>query len=93
MKEGNTSTKTQKKQWKNNDSTNKLSYVEQKEYKQLEKDIQKLELEKETFQQKFVDPTLSGEEINDLSVSLKEIIDRIDQKTERWFELSALLED
>ena len=91
-KEGNTAAKTLKKQWKNNDDTNRLSYQEQKEYKQLEKDIQKLELEKEAFQQKFVDPALSGDEINELSVSLKEIIDRIDQKTERWFELSALLE-
>ncbi|WP_394749789.1 ABC-F family ATP-binding cassette domain-containing protein [Spongiimicrobium salis] len=91
-KETENTPKVTKSHWKDNDNNNKLSYAQQKEYKQLEKDIQKLELEKEAFQQKFADSSLSGEEINTLSIELKEIIDRIDQKTERWFELSAIME-
>lgn len=73
-------------------SGGKLSYSEQKEYKQLEKDIQKLEEKKVVLQNKFTDPELDGEEIADLSIELKEVTDAIEEKTERWFELSSILE-
>ena len=86
------SEKSEKTSWKEKDSSGKLSYLEQKEYKQLEKDIQKLEEKKETLQNSFVNPDLSGDEINQLSIELKEIADAIEEKTERWFELSSILE-
>ncbi len=70
----------------------KLTYLEQKEHKNLEKDIQKLEKKKAETQQKFADPELSGEDIDTLSIELQEILDAIETKTERWFELSAMLE-
>ncbi|MDC6362776.1 MULTISPECIES: ABC-F family ATP-binding cassette domain-containing protein [Flavobacteriaceae] len=89
---GNASEKTEKTHWKEKDNSGKLSYMEQKEYKQLEKDIQKLEEQKEVLQNKFTNPDLSGDEINQLSIELKEISDTIEEKTERWFELSAILE-
>jgi ATP-binding cassette subfamily F protein uup len=89
---GNASEKSEKTHWKEKDSSGKLSYMEQKEYKQLEKDIQKLEEQKEVLQNKFTDPNLSGDEINQLSIELKEVSDAIEEKTERWFELSAILE-
>ncbi len=73
-------------------SGGKLSYSEQKEYKQLEKDIQKLEEKKVELQNKFTDPELDGDEIANLSIELKEVTDAIEQKTERWFELSSILE-
>ncbi|WP_127139289.1 ABC-F family ATP-binding cassette domain-containing protein [Flagellimonas oceanensis] len=73
-------------------SGGKLSYSEQKEYKQLEKDIHKLEEKKVVLQNKFTDPELEGEEIADLSIELKEVTDAIEEKTERWFELSSILE-
>jgi len=73
-------------------SGGKLSYAEQKEYKQLEKDIQKLEEKKSLLQNKFTDPKLDGDEIADLSIELKEITDTIEEKTERWFELSSIIE-
>ena len=75
-----------------NASKNTLSYLEQKEYKNLEKQIQKLEQKKIDVQQKFADGSLSGEEIDRLSIELKGITETIDTKTERWFELSAILE-
>lgn len=81
----------QEKNWRDT-SGGKLSYMEQKEYKQLEKDIQKLEEKKVALQNKFADPELNGEEINLLSIELKEVTDAIEEKTERWFELSAILE-
>jgi len=73
-------------------SGGKLSYAEQKEYKQLEKDIKKLEEKKSLLQNKFTDPKLDGDEIADLSIELKEITDTIEEKTERWFELSSIIE-
>jgi ATP-binding cassette subfamily F protein uup len=83
---------TSKKTWKKTETTSKLSYTEQKEYKQLERDIQKMESKKAALQDKFTDASLSGEEIATLSIELGELSDTIDKKTERWFELSAQME-
>jgi len=80
------------KETTSNDSKAKLTYLEQKEHKNLEKDIQKLEKKKTEAQQKFADPELSGADIDTLSIELQEILDAIETKTERWFELSAMLE-
>nr|WP_321411706.1 ABC-F family ATP-binding cassette domain-containing protein [uncultured Allomuricauda sp.] len=87
----NTSSEKTENNWRDT-SSGKLSYSEQKEYKQLEKDIQKLEEKKVVLQNKFTDPGLDGDEIADLSIALKEITDAIEKKTERWFELSSILE-
>ncbi|MFS4494664.1 ABC-F family ATP-binding cassette domain-containing protein [Maribacter sp. 2308TA10-17] len=81
-----------KNSWKTEEKSKKLSYSEQKEYKQLEKEIQKLEFKKGEIEQQFVTGDLSGDDIAELSKALKEISDGIETKTERWFELSALLE-
>lgn len=79
--------------WKEDKPKAKLSYNEQKEYKNIEKEIAKLEKEKEILQNKFGTENWDGEEIDKQSIKLQEIIDKIDEKTERWFELSAKLED
>jgi len=84
--------KAPKNTWKQDDNKTKLSYLEQKEYKQLEKDIQKLEFKKGEVEQQFVSGDLSGDDIAELSKALKEITDGIESKTERWFELSAMME-
>ncbi|MGB3145464.1 MAG: ABC-F family ATP-binding cassette domain-containing protein [Maribacter sp.] len=81
-----------KNSWKEPETTVKLSYAEQQEHKRLEKEIKKLEEKKVELQQKFTDASLSGEEIDALSIELQEVMDTIDEKTERWFELSAILE-
>lgn len=88
----NANEKPEKNQWKQKDDTRKLTYLEQKEHKHLEKEIQKLEEQKGLLQNKFADTGLSGDEINQLSIELKEISNTLDEKTERWFELSAILE-
>ena len=83
---------TTKTTWKKTETTNKLSYNDQKEYKQLDRDIKKMESKKEELQAKFTDASLSGDEIAALSIELGELSDTIDAKTERWFELSALMD-
>jgi ATP-binding cassette subfamily F protein uup len=81
-----------KNNWKEPDSTPKLSYVEQQEFKKLEKEIKKLEKQKVMLQEKFTDSSLTGDDIDALSIELKEVNESIDLKTERWFALSALQE-
>lgn len=89
----NTSEKFEKTNWKEKGNSPKLSYSEQKEHKRLEKEIQKLEEQKGLLQTKFVDPELTGDDIAQLSIKLKEVSDSIETKTERWFTLSAILEN
>lgn len=79
-----------KDNWKTANSS--LNYEEQKEYKRLEKEIAKLEEKKATQEKVFLDPDLSGDEINAASVKLQEIETEIETKTERWFELSMKAE-
>ena len=81
---------TNKDNWKTAGSS--LSYNEQKEYNRLERDIAKLEKEKEKKEAEFLNPDLSGDEINQASVELQQIQDKIDEFTERWFDLSAKME-
>lgn len=85
--------KNTKNSWKEEETGKKLSFLEQKEYKQLEKEIKKLESQKVEIQNKFTDSTLSGDEISTLSIQLKEITDAIEEKTERWFELSMSMDE
>ena len=78
-----------------NDDQNKaqkLSYNEQKEYKNLESKIRALELDKKALEEKFNDVTLSQEKIKELSLKLQSIIDDIETKELRWFELSEKFE-
>ncbi len=84
--------KAEKKSWKTENKTVKLSFQEQKEYNNIENKIKKLEEKKVTLQNKFSDASLSGEEIDKLSKELQEVLDEIDTKTERWFQLSAIVE-
>ena len=89
QKETQSSTKTN---WKEPDTSPKVSYADQQEYKKLEREIQKLEKKKVTLQEKFTDDSLGGDDIKALSIELKELTDSIESKTERWFELSAIME-
>ncbi|MEO1032616.1 MAG: ABC-F family ATP-binding cassette domain-containing protein [Bacteroidota bacterium] len=70
----------------------KLSYNEQKEYKNLESKIRALELDKKALEAKFNNTDLSQDEINQLSEELQGIIDTIEEKELRWFELAEKLE-
>ena len=70
----------------------KLSFKEKKEYDSLEADIESLTTKKSDIETKFLDTTLSVEEINELSLKLQEINEKIERKEARWFELSSMLE-
>ena len=85
------SNSNEKKNWKK-DSNIQLSYNEQKEYKNIESKLKTLEFDKKEMESKFNDPELSQDEINKLSNKLQLIIHEIEEKEERWFELSAKME-
>ncbi|WP_310992439.1 ABC-F family ATP-binding cassette domain-containing protein [Aequorivita marina] len=91
-KEVETSSKA-KKEWKEDKPQAKLSYNEQKEYGKLEKEIAKLEKRREELQNKFATEDWDGTEIDKQSIKLQDIMDQIDAKTERWFELSGKMEE
>jgi len=71
---------------KSNNENSGLTYNEQKEFKKLEKEIPNLEKQKEKIQAKFLEE-LSGEEIDKTSLELQKVLDEIETKTERYFEL------
>ena len=73
-------------QKKTSNENSGLTYNEQKEFKKLEKEIPNLEKQKEKIQAKFLEE-LSGDEIDKTSLELQKVLDEIETKTERYFEL------
>ena len=84
--------KAAKNDWKKDSSKAQLSYNEQKEHSRLEKQIATLEKDREKLQNKFATEGWDGDEIDKQSIKLQAIMDEIEEKTERWFELSAKLD-
>lgn len=82
----------EKKNWKK-DNNIQLSYNEQKEYKNIESKLKTLEFDKKEMESKFNDLDLTQDEINDLSKKLQLIITEIEEKEDRWFELSDKMEN
>ena len=69
-----------------------FSYKEQKEFKKLELDIKKIEIQKKEIQNNFIKDNLSAKEIEDLSIELGLLEKELESKTQRWFELSEILD-
>lgn len=84
--------KAEKKDWKQNNPTGNLSFNEQKEYQKIEKEIKELESQKVAIEQLFSDGKVADEDIEKKAKDLEEIIQKIETKEERWFELSAKIE-
>ena len=73
-------------------SKNKLSYNEQKEFEKLEKDISKLNGQRIDIESQFANGEIDTDKISEVSQELQKTIDAIEQKEERWLELSMQLE-
>jgi ATP-binding cassette subfamily F protein uup len=84
--------KAEKKDWKQNNPTGNLSFNEQKEYQKIEKEIKELEIQKANIEQLFSDGKVADEDIEQKAKELEAIIQKIEAKEERWFELSAKIE-
>jgi ATP-binding cassette subfamily F protein uup len=70
----------------------KLNFNENREFGLLETDIAKLQKKKGQIEIQFANNEVLPEKINDTSVELQKIISDLEQKEERWFELSMKLE-
>jgi ABC transport system ATP-binding/permease protein len=71
-----------------NSAKKKLSFKQQKEFEQLTAEIDNLEKEKITIESLLYSGKLKPEELVSKSNRIGEIITLIDQKTDRWLELS-----
>ena len=67
-----------------------LTFEQQNEFKKLEREIQKIETQKEEIQNRFTTESLDAKEIEEYSIKLGALEQELDKKSERWFELSAI---
>lgn len=66
----------------------KLSFKEKEEFKKIEKDMESLESEKETLTAKLSDASISNEDIMNAGNRLAEVVQKLEEITDRWLELS-----
>ena len=71
-------------------SRRKLSFKEQRELEQLEKDIPALEQEKGELETLLSSGTLSHEELTATAAKIADIINSLEEKEMRWLELSEI---
>ncbi len=69
----------------------KLTYKEQKELEQLEKDLEALATEKAELEAQLGSGTLAFEDLQKVSERIGEIIEFTDEKELRWLELSEII--
>ncbi|NRT12887.1 ABC-F family ATP-binding cassette domain-containing protein [Flavobacterium sp. 14A] len=84
--------KAEKKDWKQNNPTGNLTFNEQKEYQKLEREIKDLEEQKAKIEQQFSEGTVAEDAIEKKGNELQNLINKMEAKEERWFELSAKME-
>lgn len=69
----------------------KLSFNEKREFEQLEKDIAELESEKAELENEISSGSLSSDDLIAKSNRVGEIINLLDEKSDRWLELSEFV--
>ena len=66
----------------------KLSFNEKREFEQLEKEIEELETEKQQLEKEISSGQLTSDDLMKKSNRVGEVIQLLDQKSDRWLELS-----
>lgn len=84
--------KAEKKDWKQNNPTGNLTFNEQKEFQKIEREIKDLEIQKVAIEQLFSDGKITDADIEKKGNELQNLIQKMELKEERWFELSAKME-
>lgn len=82
----------EKSNWKEQQVKQGLSFIEQKEFQKIEREIKDLEHQKKQIEQEFSDGKVAENEIETKANELQKIIKTLEEKEERWFELSAKME-
>ena len=87
------SVSTEKTNWKEKQTASTgLSFNEQKEFNKIEKEIKDLEYNKKQIEQEFADGKVTDDKIEAKANELQKIIQTLEEKEERWFELSSKME-
>ncbi len=74
-------------------SKSSLSFNEKREFGALEADIERLQKKKLTIENQFLNVEIAADDIAKKSEELQQIISNLEEKEERWLELSMKLED
>ena len=69
-----------------------LTNQEKREFGKLEKEISNLENKKNNIESRFANNEIDTDKITETSILLEQVIDQIEQKEERWLELSMKME-
>ena len=84
---------TDKGSWKQNQPAKAgLNFNEQKEFNKIEKEIKDLEYQKKQIEQEFSDGKVADDKIETKANELQKIIQTLEEKEARWFELSSKIE-
>ena len=81
---------TTKKSLKETTTKKSLTFKEQEEFNKLEKEINKIESQKEEIENSFISESLNPSQIQEYSIKLGVLDQELKQKTLRWFVLSEL---
>ena len=73
-----------------NSRPRRLSFKEQREMQQLERDIEALEAEQRKLEEELCSGKLSVEELTEKSIRLPKLKEELDEKSFRWLELSEI---
>lgn len=73
-----------------NSRPRRLSFKEQREMQQLEKDIEALEAEQRMLEEELCSGKLNVEELTEKSIRLPKLKEELDEKSFRWLELSEI---
>ena len=87
-------TPKEKVNWKDNQPKKSgLSFNEQKEFSKIEREIKDLEYQKKQIEDSFSNGTISDNDMIAKGLELQKIIESLETKEERWFELSSKMEE
>lgn len=87
-------TPKEKVNWKDNQPKKSgLSFNEQKEFSKIEREIKDLEYQKKQIEDSFSNGTISDNDMIAKGLELQKIIESLETKEERWFELSSKIEE
>src|SRR5690554_1237197 len=92
IKEEKIENSTSKNNWKEQQSKKSLSFNEQKEFQKIEREIKDLEYQKKQIEAEFSEGKVADDKIEAKGLELQKIIKTLEEREERWFELSSKME-
>lgn len=85
-------TPKEKNNWKEKQVKQGLTFQEQKEFQKIEREIKDLEFKKKEIENLFAEGKVSDNDIEKQANELQKVISSLEEREERWFELSSKME-